>query len=72
MEIHSDPLTLSKYLSLLKCVRKVALTKIKRKNAQTWFHQCKENFCKGFMVVAEFSYNRKLKISAQEKELKYY
>ena len=34
----------------------------KRKNVPTLFRQCKEGFCKRFMIVARFSYNYKLKI----------
>ena len=35
-----------------------------------WVHQCKESFSKGFLRVAGFSYNKKLKIRRMGKMLK--
>ncbi|GBN45107.1 hypothetical protein AVEN_138587-1 [Araneus ventricosus] len=44
--------------------------KRREKYVETWFRQCKESFGKGFIIIAVFSYNGKLKISRVEKNFK--
>lgn len=58
------------YLNDCNKKRSIYYRKRGEKNVQTWFRQCKESFSKGFMIVAGFSYNGKLKIRRVEKNVK--
>lgn len=60
------------WVYLNDCNKKRAIYYHKRgeKNLSTWFKESKESFSKGFMIVAGFSYNGKLKIKRVEKNVK--
>ena len=48
--------------------RSVYCRKREEKDLICWLSGNKENYAKGFMIVAVFSYNRKLKIRGKKKE----
>ena len=57
------------YLSDCNRKRSIYYRERGEKSLTTWFHECKETFSKGFMIVAGFCYYGKLQVRKVEKKV---